>query len=77
MSSTECPCGRIERVVANMVRRARISCSQQFDTNDFLVTVELRQSVRTFRLTRTEYQRSDWDHLLYEAINKWLSRTAA
>jgi hypothetical protein len=60
-----------------MLRGSRVTCSHQLDTEVFAVTIELHQSMRTLRLTRAEYQKSNWQEALFKSINEWLGTVAA
>jgi hypothetical protein len=64
-------CEKIEHAVAKMLRGSRVTCSHQFDTDVFLVTIELHQSIKTFRLTRAECQKANWQEALLKSFNNW------
>ena len=76
VSSTNIDCRRIELSLARVLRGARIGCVWQMDTKDFLVTVEMRQRIHTFRLTAAQSKQPDWQNVLLEAVNEWLAKVA-
>jgi hypothetical protein len=75
--SAKSDCERIEHAIAKMLRGSRVTCSHQFDTDAFLVTIEFHQSMKTLRLTKAEYQRSNWQEALFKSINEWLGTVVA
>jgi hypothetical protein len=77
MSSINHDCRRIEHVLGRMLKGARVGCMWQMDTRDYLVTVEMRQRIRTFRLTAAESVRPNWQNLLVDEINEWFSGKVA
>jgi hypothetical protein len=76
MSSTNIDCRRIERALAKTLKGARIGCAWQMDTKDFLVTIEMRQRIRTFRMTEAQSRQPDWQSVIVEAVNHWLAKVA-
>jgi hypothetical protein len=70
--STNRDCERIAHAVAKMLRGSRVTCTHQFDTDVFLVTVELRQRIRTFRLPMAEYKMANWRQVLLQPLSDWL-----
>jgi hypothetical protein len=76
VSSTNIDCRRIEHVLAKVLQGARIGCTWQMDTKDFLVTVEIRQRIRTFRLTEAQARERGWQSVIVEAVNNWLAKVA-
>ena len=77
MSSTNTDCRRIELALAKVLKGARIGCAWQMDTRDFLVTVEMRQRIRTFRLTEAQSRQPNWLSVIVEAVNQWLMKVPA
>jgi len=75
VSSTNHDCRRIEFALGRVLKGARISCMWQMDTRDFLVTIEMRQRIRTFRLTDAQSRQADWRNLLMQAVNEWCSKS--
>jgi hypothetical protein len=75
--STNSNCEKIVHAVAKMLRGSRVTCSHQFDTDAFLVTIELHQSMKTIRLTRAEYQKSNWQEALFKSLNEWIETVVA
>ena len=69
MRSTNSDCEKIEHAVAKMLRGSRVTCSHKFDTDVFLVTIELHQSIKAFRLTRAELQKANWQEALLKSLN--------
>jgi hypothetical protein len=57
-----------------MLGGSRVTCSHQFDTDAFLVTIELRQSMKTFKLTMADYRKPNWLEALLKPLNDWLGR---
>jgi hypothetical protein len=76
VSSTNIDCRRIELALAKVLKGARIGCAWQMDTRDFLVTIEMRQRIRTFRLTEAQSKQPDWQSVLVEAVNNWFAKAA-
>jgi hypothetical protein len=74
VSSTYIVCRRIELAMAKALKGARIGCAWQMDTKDFLVTIEMRQRIRTFRLTETQSKQPDWQKALVEEVNNWFAK---
>jgi len=74
VSSTNIGCRRIELALAKVLKGARIGCVWQMDTKDFLVTIEMRQRIRTFRLTEAQAKQPDWQSVLLEAVNNWFAK---
>jgi len=75
-STNNIDCRRIEHALAKALKGARIGCAWQMDTRDFLVTIEMRQRIRTFRLTAAQAQQPDWQTILVEAVNQWFAKAA-
>jgi hypothetical protein len=75
--STTSDCEKIKHAVAKMVGGSRITCSHQFDTDAFLVTIELHQRMKTFRLTGAEYRGSNWQDVLLKSVSDWLATVTA
>jgi hypothetical protein len=75
--STNGDCEKIEHAVAKRLRGSRVTCSHQLDTDAFLVTIELHQSMKTLSLTRAEYQKWNWQEALFKSINDWIGIVAA
>ena len=69
MRSIESDCKKIEHAVAKMLRGSRVTCLHQWDTDFFLVTIELHQSMRTLELTTAEFQKSNWQETLFKSLN--------
>ena len=77
MRSTNSDCEKIEHAAAKMLRGSRVTCLHLFDTDVFLVTIELHQSMKTIRLTKAEYQKSNWQEALFKSINDWIETVVA
>jgi hypothetical protein len=77
VGSTNGDCEKIEHVVAKMLRGSRVTCSHQLDTGAFLVTIEFQQSMKTFRMTRDQYRKVNWQEALFKAINDWIGTVVA
>jgi hypothetical protein len=75
--STKSDCERIKHAVAKMVGGSRITCSHQFDTDAFLVTIELHQRMKMLRLTGAEYRGSNWQDVLLKSVSDWLATVTA
>jgi hypothetical protein len=69
--STKSDCKKIEHAVAKMLLGSRVTCLYQWDTEFFLVTIELHQSMRTLELTMGEYRKSSWRDTLFKSLNEW------
>ena len=60
-----------------MLGGSRVTCLHHFDTDVFLVTIELHQSIKTLKLTMTDYQKPNWQEALFKPLNDWLGTIVA
>jgi hypothetical protein len=58
-----------------MLGGSRVTCSHQFDTDAFIVTIEMHQSMKMFRLQKSEFGDLNWGDF-FKSINEWLRKSA-